>query len=263
MMKESKKNHREEHLVNLQLTKEGEFIMSTKISSSLVHYLSKSGAPYDRALRVLPDMTSIQFVVSLPSLKIQDPLNTLSTIICLEEPDSCYLFELVGRFGGLGGSHFMSDLFRWLKVWNAASDNELTSLKWVTHDYLWSLNGDGDMPITISSEPLKLADDSSEVRYIWIEITGLNAAGDSSHRNGIKHQSSDVSGNVASHVQFTKREEEILLLLRQGMTSREIADLFFVSEHTVKNHRKNMMRKAGVSNVIELLNRTAHLPIGE
>jgi DNA-binding CsgD family transcriptional regulator len=43
--------------------------------------------------------------------------------------------------------------------------------------------------------------------------------------------------------QLSKREGEVLRLVCQGLSNREIADTIFISEFTVKDHIKNIMRK--------------------
>ena len=55
--------------------------------------------------------------------------------------------------------------------------------------------------------------------------------------------------------QLTKREKEILLLIRQGFLSKEIASKLNLSIYTVHNHRKNILAKLNVDNVIEAINR--------
>jgi DNA-binding NarL/FixJ family response regulator len=62
--------------------------------------------------------------------------------------------------------------------------------------------------------------------------------------------------DTESVIVLTKREQEILHLIKLGKTSKEIADMLFLSELTVKSHRQNMMRKFDVKNVVELLDRT-------
>lgn len=47
---------------------------------------------------------------------------------------------------------------------------------------------------------------------------------------------------------FTQRELEILGLLAEGLTNREIADRLYLSHETVKWHNKQLYRKLGVSN---------------
>lgn len=55
---------------------------------------------------------------------------------------------------------------------------------------------------------------------------------------------------------LTKREKEILQLIKLGKTSKEIAELLYLSDLTVKSHRQNMMRKFDVKNVVELMSKT-------
>ncbi|MBR07638.1 MAG: DNA-binding response regulator [Rickettsiales bacterium] len=47
---------------------------------------------------------------------------------------------------------------------------------------------------------------------------------------------------------LSERELEIIKLMSDGLTSIEIADKLFLSEHTVKTHRKNILRKLNVNN---------------
>ncbi len=52
---------------------------------------------------------------------------------------------------------------------------------------------------------------------------------------------------------LTKRQVEILALVSQGKTSREIADELFIGIHTVDTHRKNMIRILGLQGKGELM----------
>jgi two-component system nitrate/nitrite response regulator NarL len=52
---------------------------------------------------------------------------------------------------------------------------------------------------------------------------------------------------------LTKRQLEILKLIGQGKTSKEIADELFIGVYTVDTHRKNMARILGLSGRGELL----------
>ena len=54
---------------------------------------------------------------------------------------------------------------------------------------------------------------------------------------------------------LTNREKEILLLIRQGFLSKEIAYKLNLSIYTVNNHRKNILAKLDANNVIEAINR--------
>lgn len=52
---------------------------------------------------------------------------------------------------------------------------------------------------------------------------------------------------------FSLREREVLRLLSEGKSSREIAESLFITERTVESHRKNMLEKTGVKNTVELI----------
>lgn len=53
---------------------------------------------------------------------------------------------------------------------------------------------------------------------------------------------------------ITKREREILLLVLQGKTNKEIEKEFFVSYKTVKSHFYNIYQKIGVKSRLQLMN---------
>ena len=47
---------------------------------------------------------------------------------------------------------------------------------------------------------------------------------------------------------LSERENEIIKLVAEGNTNGKIAELLFLSNHTVNTHRKNIMAKLGVKN---------------
>jgi DNA-binding NarL/FixJ family response regulator len=53
--------------------------------------------------------------------------------------------------------------------------------------------------------------------------------------------------------QLTASELEIVRLISEGLTTKEIAAKKFISFHTVISHRKNIFRKLGVKSVSELI----------
>lgn len=85
--------------------------------------------------------------------------------------------------------------------------------------------------------------------------------------NGKKHFNSEISqlmiGNMAmegeSLKKLSERELEVLVLVSEGKTTKEIADELFVSTRTVETHRVNMMKKLHVQNTAELIKKSAHL----
>ena len=52
---------------------------------------------------------------------------------------------------------------------------------------------------------------------------------------------------------LTKREIEIIKLIVQSSTNKEIADKLFLSELTINTHRKNAMRKLELKNTAGLV----------
>jgi len=60
---------------------------------------------------------------------------------------------------------------------------------------------------------------------------------------------------VMERFNFTRREQEIISLLRQGLPYKEIGDRLHISEKTVSKHIANMFGKAGVSNKTELVHK--------
>lgn len=52
---------------------------------------------------------------------------------------------------------------------------------------------------------------------------------------------------------LTKRERQVLKLIYEELTIREISARLSISENTVRNHRVNIMRKAGVKNTVGLV----------
>lgn len=53
---------------------------------------------------------------------------------------------------------------------------------------------------------------------------------------------------------ITPREREIIQLVCQGKSNREIAKELFITLQTVKDHNKNIFRKTGVENRVQLVN---------
>ncbi len=62
-------------------------------------------------------------------------------------------------------------------------------------------------------------------------------------------------GNAATRQpELTGRELEILTLVGEGNTSKEIADQLYISENTVRNHVRNILDKLGMKSRFEAVN---------
>jgi non-specific serine/threonine protein kinase len=53
---------------------------------------------------------------------------------------------------------------------------------------------------------------------------------------------------IAARYALTRREQEVLFLLADGLTNHEIADILFVSPRTVMSHVQHIFEKLGVNN---------------
>ena len=63
----------------------------------------------------------------------------------------------------------------------------------------------------------------------------------------------DCIEEVREQYQLTPREKEVVELIYRGRTNREIAEMLFLSESTVKTHVYNIFRKMGVKNRVGIL----------
>lgn len=63
-------------------------------------------------------------------------------------------------------------------------------------------------------------------------------------------QSNSSTANLAS---LTERETEILKLISEGYSNKEIGETLFISHRTVDTHRTNLMKKLEVNNVAGLV----------
>lgn len=62
----------------------------------------------------------------------------------------------------------------------------------------------------------------------------------------------------AQEWRLSERELQIIRLVMEGVSNAEIGERIFISEETVKTHRKNIFRKLGVHNVAELTTFVMH-----
>ena len=68
-----------------------------------------------------------------------------------------------------------------------------------------------------------------------------------------RHQRAKIASRVNDAVMLTRRQQEILKLIADGLTNREISDQLSISPRTVEVHRFNLMRRLRVRNVAQLI----------
>jgi DNA-binding NarL/FixJ family response regulator len=93
---------------------------------------------------------------------------------------------------------------------------------------------------------------SNEELYSAIEIAVFNHSVKS--ENSTDSQNKILSNSIKKY-QLTSREEEIILLISEGLRHKEIAERLFLSNATVKKHIYNLYQKLGVQSSIDALNK--------
>jgi DNA-binding NarL/FixJ family response regulator len=70
---------------------------------------------------------------------------------------------------------------------------------------------------------------------------------------GLCDHDSKTGSPVSNHKTLTSREREIVQLLAEGKSSKEVAVALSISVKTAEKHRTNIMRKLGAHSVSELV----------
>ena len=63
----------------------------------------------------------------------------------------------------------------------------------------------------------------------------------------------------AAYGTLTPREQEVMRLLAEGLSAKQVAEKLFISPKTVENHRANIMNKLGIHSTVELIRYAAKL----
>ncbi|MDO6818899.1 response regulator transcription factor [Zobellia sp. 1_MG-2023] len=58
---------------------------------------------------------------------------------------------------------------------------------------------------------------------------------------------------------ISPREKQVLKLIADGFSSKEIADMLFISNHTAISHRKNLIEKFQVKNTAHLIGKASQV----
>ena len=81
-----------------------------------------------------------------------------------------------------------------------------------------------------------LADTQAGKQFYCGEVIDILAEGNETEKQG------------CSGISLSEREIEVIKLISDGFSNKEIADQLFLSTHTVNTHRKNIMNKLGIKN---------------
>ena len=74
-----------------------------------------------------------------------------------------------------------------------------------------------------------------------------------------KLNNNELNIRDAAYESLTGREQEIMVLLAEGLSTKEIAGKIYISSRTVENHRANLLKKLNIKNMVELVRYAARL----
>ena len=111
-------------------------------------------------------------------------------------------------------------------------------------DYSWYFTTSRLYPSITSENPLKMI-------HVAIQANMLSYAG--KKLNNLVEDDIFISKNLSRFNQLTLREKEVIKLIVDGKSSYEIANILYISKHTVNNHRKNIIHKLEITSLSQLI----------
>lgn len=94
---------------------------------------------------------------------------------------------------------------------------------------------------------------------LWLSLGIIDVSPNQEHYDGVKSQLLNYkTGKIHPFLEspeasplLTKREKEVLQLVKEGLLSKEISERLFISVHTVNTHRQRILQKLGADNSVE------------
>ncbi|MFC1885515.1 response regulator [Thermodesulfobacteriota bacterium] len=77
--------------------------------------------------------------------------------------------------------------------------------------------------------------------------------------NLMKYPVKEAKTTDVDYGTLTIREQEVMRLLAEGFSAKEVAEKLFISPKTVENHRSNIMKKLDLHSTIELIRYAAKI----
>jgi len=109
------------------------------------------------------------------------------------------------------------------------------------------------LKIGITSHLLKDCDQDEIIEAIYKTANGEKFICGKIASAVLQEKSANISEYSCQGMHISEREMEIITLIAEGYSNKEVADKLFLSTHTVTTHRKNIMNKLGVNNTAGLV----------
>lgn len=100
----------------------------------------------------------------------------------------------------------------------------------------------GTAPLQVTNLPITEGTEIIGVFGISLDASALGRAAKEEEKEGHDEENGEFQES-----KITKRERDVILLINQGMSNKEIAAQLHISENTVKNHISNIFAKLGIS----------------
>lgn len=171
-------------------------------------------------------------------VKVYDNTKSLIDGIGLIKPDIAILDINIGPFSGIEATKLIKKLIPATKIIGVSMHNQPSFAKKM-------MRSGASGYVTKSSNKKEMYD---AIRSVM---------------DGKKFLCAEIQRNIANQVlvmeednrisQLTEREIEIIRLIKNGCTNKEIADQLFLSPRTVETHRARILRKLGLKNSLSLV----------
>lgn len=89
--------------------------------------------------------------------------------------------------------------------------------------------------------------------WLWHEVLGKNGSPQDDHNTSRIYRRLSSLCNGRTDLNISPRELEVLQLIGQGLSAKQIAAELYISVHTAVSHRKNLIEKFKVKNTAELV----------
>lgn len=137
---------------------------------------------------------------------------------------------------------------------------QLKSLKLAIKPIIISMHDEGNYIAKCAKKGaysylLKNTDQEELIKAIRMVSLGKKYFGPKISEKMINYMSEQtISENILS-----KKEKEVLGLISEGLTTKEIATKLFVSTRTIETHRANVIKKLEVKNTAELIKKASEI----
>lgn len=143
-----------------------------------------------------------------------------------------------------------------LKLFKELSDDEKLNHKAVFEFRM--LNSSGNYVRVIDQYQVLELDATGQ---IWLMMSTIDLSPNQEGESLVKYQIHNFrTGRILPStaeqkpsLELTKRELEVLALVKQGLLSKEISSKLYISVHTVNTHRQRLLEKLGANNTIEAI----------